>query len=159
MREQFAHMLVEIFNFLWKYPRVQDHHRKNKFDKDWRNHPRIDVHETVDCDGEAVLNVASGSITMGEYSFLGQRCMLIAGTHDITKKGKLRKDDVLETGYDITIGKGVFIGAGSIVLGPCTIGDHAVIGAGSVVTAGEYEGGCIYAGNPAVFKKRITFTE
>jgi len=129
VREQFAYMMAEIFNFLWKYPRVQDHHRKNKFDKDWRNHPRIDVHETVDCE------------------------------HDITKKGKLRKDGVLETGYAITIGKGVFIGAGAIVLGPCTIGDHAVIGAGSVVPAGEYEGECIYAGNPAVFKKRITFTE
>ena len=52
----------------------------------------------------------------------------------------------------------MFIGAGSILIGPCTIGDDAVIGAGSVVTSGDYESGCLYAGNPAVFKKRIGMT-
>ena len=83
--------------------------------------------------------------------------MLIAGSHKISKKLYDRKHDLPKTGYDITIGKGVFIGAGSIVIGPCTIGDHAVIGAGSVVTSGVYEEGCLYAGNPAKFKKRIQF--
>jgi acetyltransferase-like isoleucine patch superfamily enzyme len=158
VRDQFAHMMREIFDFLWKYPRVQDG-RASRFDKDWRSHPNIHVHETVLCDGETVLNVFSGHITIGENSFFGQRCMLLAGTHYIQKTDAARKYGVPKAGYDIKIGKGVFIGSGAIIIGPCTIGDHAVIGAGSVVPAGEYEGGCIYAGNPAVFKKRITFTE
>jgi acetyltransferase-like isoleucine patch superfamily enzyme len=159
MRDPFSSVMIEVFNFLWKYPRVHEHRSTNRFDKNWRGHPRINVHETVECDGEVVINVGSGYITIGEYSFLGQRCMFIAGNHDVTKRNKARKDSIPDTGYDINIGKGVFIGSGAIVLGPCTIGDHAVIGAGSVVTAGEYEGDCLYAGNPAVFKKRINSTE
>jgi acetyltransferase-like isoleucine patch superfamily enzyme len=122
---------------------------------------RLHIHEGVVLDGWTTLNCQAGHIHIGESSFVGQNCMFLAGGygHDISKRMGERKALSKDQEQNIIIGKGVFICSGAIILGPCTIGDHAVIGAGSVVTAGEYEGGCIYAGNPAVFKKRITFTE
>ena len=48
----------------------------------------------------------------------------------------------------VHIGKNVWIGSGSIVLGGVTIGDNAVIGAGSVVTKDIPEN-MIAVGSPA----------
>ncbi|MBQ1497293.1 MAG: hypothetical protein IIZ38_03175 [Sphingomonas sp.] len=42
---------------------------------------------------------------------------------------------VPESGRDIVIGSGCYVGSGAILIGPVTIGDHAMIGAGAVVTA------------------------
>ena len=154
----FNSLYQEFAKYTWNNPRSRGF-QEYILDTDWKNNPRLKLHPNVDCDGEILFNTASGNIEVGEYSFFGQRAMLLAGSHDITKKLHDRKYNFPQTGYDITIGKGVFIGAGSIVLGPCTIGDHAVIGAGSVITSGVYEGGCLYAGNPAVFKKKIKLYE
>lgn len=53
---------------------------------------------------------------------------------------------------DLTVGDGVFVGAGAMVLGragrPLVIGDHAVIGAGAVVLD-DVGPGEVWAGNPA----------
>lgn len=54
----------------------------------------------------------------------------------------------------ITVKKGAFIGARSIVLKGAVIGEGSVIGAGSVV-AGSVPDGEIWAGNPAVFIRKI----
>jgi acetyltransferase-like isoleucine patch superfamily enzyme len=48
----------------------------------------------------------------------------------------------------IRIGRGVFVGARSIVLKGVTIGDGAVVGAGSVVTS-DVPAHTLVAGNPA----------
>lgn len=157
MLDRLALVARDVFKVIWYWPHIQEA-SGNIFFKDWRSHPRIKVHPTVDLDGETLVNVYSGYIYIDEYSFFGQRCMLIAGAHDISKRGKERKVAIPKEGHDIKIGKGVFIGSGAIIIGPCTIGDDAVIGAGSVVTSGDYESGCLYAGNPAVFKKRIGMT-
>lgn len=53
----------------------------------------------------------------------------------------------------VSIGKGVFIGAGSIILPGVSIGDNAVVGAGSVVTK-DVPSGTVVCGNPA----RILYT-
>lgn len=118
---------------------------------------RLHAHPSVKLDGWTTVNLQSGSITIGEWSFVGQNCMLIAGGygHDISKRLEERKDLSTDQEQNVVIGKGVFIGSGAIILGPCTIGDHAVIAAGSVVLPGTYEAESLYAGNPAVFKKRV----
>jgi len=151
----FYRLHKELTAYNWNNPRLRG--SQTILNIDWKNDPRLKLHSTVECDGEILFNTASGDIEVGEYSFFGQRAMIIAGSHDVSKKLFDRKYGVPQTGYDICIGKGVFIGAGAIIIGPCTIGDHTVIGAGSVVTAGKYESGCVYAGNPAVFKKKIVF--
>lgn len=50
----------------------------------------------------------------------------------------------------VSIGSGVFIGGGSIVLPNVQIGNNSIIGAGSVVTKSVPEG-TVYVGNPARF--------
>lgn len=96
----------------------------------------------------ALLNVSSGTISIGDDTFFGHNVSLITGTHFIARKGPERQD-YPKHGRDITIGKGVWIASNALVLGPCTIGDHAVIAAGAVVVGGELEPGAIYAGVPA----------
>ena len=106
---------------------------------------------------EAFFNLSSGDITLCDFVFLNQYTKLISGSHDYTKRNRERQETVPGTGCDIEIGQGVWVGTGATIIGPCTIGDHAVVGAGSVLPPGEYESGCLYAGNPARLIKRIEF--
>lgn len=50
--------------------------------------------------------------------------------------------------------KGASVGAGSTILPGITIGEYAMIGAGSVVTK-NVPAGEVWAGNPAIFMKKI----
>lgn len=88
------------------------------------------------------------TIRIGSGCLVSQFCTLVAANHSIGA-GDAVASAPLSTGRTgVTIGDGVWLGAGAIVLPGVTIGDGAVIGAGSVVTkpvgAGE-----IWAGNPA----------
>ena len=102
----------------------------------------------------ALFNTASGKIFIGNDSFCGHNCSLITGTHNYRKTGKDRQTDIPNSGRDIIIGKGVWIGSGSIVLGPCKIGDNAVIAANSVVNK-DIPANTIYGGSPAKYIKDI----
>lgn len=48
-----------------------------------------------------------------------------------------------------TLGSGIDIGVGAIVIGDVTIADHCIIGAGAVVTKSFLEPGTVIAGVPA----------
>jgi acetyltransferase-like isoleucine patch superfamily enzyme len=98
---------------------------------------------------DAVLNVVSGRITIGEYSFCGLGVSLLTGTHQISERGEARQKVVPDSGRDITIGKGVWIASNATILGPCVVGDNAVIAAGAIVTSDVVEDGAIVAGVPA----------
>jgi acetyltransferase-like isoleucine patch superfamily enzyme len=103
-----------------------------------------------------LFNLSSGQITVGDHTFTGHNVSIITGTHDYHAVLADRLTDVPESGRDITIGQGVWIGSNAIILGPCTIGDHAVIAAGAVVTAGsQIAAGAIVAGIPAKVIKQI----
>jgi acetyltransferase-like isoleucine patch superfamily enzyme len=106
-----------------------------------------------------LCNTEGGHIYVDEYSFCGQESAFLTGEHPIELKMAKRRNTLIRNKGTIIIGKGVWIASRAIIIGPCRIGDHAVIAAGSVVLPGDYEGGCLYAGNPAVFKKRIEFAE
>jgi acetyltransferase-like isoleucine patch superfamily enzyme len=95
-----------------------------------------------------LLNVASGSICIGDNTFFGHNVMVITGTHEVMKTG-IERHDYPETGRDIRIGRGVWIASGAIILGPCEIGDNTVVSAGSVVCGGILEPNSVYAGIPA----------
>ncbi|MCD1269695.1 acyltransferase [Microbacterium sp. MEC084] len=116
---------------------------------------RIDPTATI---GNAHINATSGIVTIGRYSMLGPGVSLVAGTHDMSKRGVERKRAILDEGHDITIGNGVFIGSNATVIGPCRIGDDAVIAAGSVVTK-DVPAGAVVAGVPARIVRRIDFAD
>lgn len=102
---------------------------------------------------DTIFNTKSGCISIGNYTFFGNGCQVITGTHPTDAFLADRKKHPW-TGRDITIGDGVWIGAGAIVLGRVTIVSHCVIAAGSVVRRDCAEPG-IYAGNPAVLVRAI----
>jgi acetyltransferase-like isoleucine patch superfamily enzyme len=65
-----------------------------------------------------------------------------------------RRDDVNIPSRPVSIGDRAFIGGASIILKGVSIGEEAVVGAGAVVTR-DVPAGEIWAGNPAVFVKRL----
>lgn len=86
------------------------------------------------------------SIRIGTDSLIGQFCTIVAVNHAISRGASLHALATDRRG--VTIGDGVWVGAGAIVLPGVTIGDGAIIGAGAVVTrdVAAFE---IHAGNPA----------
>lgn len=103
-----------------------------------------------------LLNTDSGDIFIGDYSFTGQNVAILTGSHDSQKSGKERQL-AIASGNDIHIGKGVWLGSGCVVLGPCEIGDNAVVAAGAVVLPNtKIEPSSLYAGVPAKFKKSLS---
>lgn len=79
--------------------------------------------------------VCHGEIKIGAETMLGNNVLLFDHDHDFRAPGGLA-----ERAYrtaPITIGKNVWIGAGTILLRGTTIGDNSVVGAGCVLK-GDY---------------------
>ena len=107
-----------------------------------------------------LFNVSSGYITVGDRSIFGQGVMVITGRHEFRNGMRISlnpvEDDgswggtseVPKEGFDISIGNGVFVASGAIILGKCKIGDNCIVAAGSVVTK-SFPDYSIIAGTPA----------
>lgn len=102
----------------------------------------------------ALINTVSGTVTIGDYTFLGHAVSILTGTHDCSKTDLERQTSVPEAGRDVIIGTGVWIASNVTIIGPCRIGDNAAIGVGAVVN-GDVEPGSFYAGVPAKFIKKL----
>ena len=115
--------------------------------------------------GNTIFNVASGDITIGDDTLLSHSCMLLTGIHRFYNGRRASLDpnhtikEVPLTKRDIVIGRGCFIAAGVIIIGPVEIGDNVIIAAGSVVTK-NIESSSFAAGVPArvINKLEYTFT-
>jgi acetyltransferase-like isoleucine patch superfamily enzyme len=83
-----------------------------------------------------------GGIEIGERTQLGPGCLITTTEHDY------QRTDLKTEFRKVTIGKGVWVGANSLILPGVTIGDDCVVGAGSVVTR-DIPSGSIAVGNPA----------
>jgi acetyltransferase-like isoleucine patch superfamily enzyme len=101
-----------------------------------------------------IFNVVSGTITIGDDTFFAHSCLVLTGVHRFYngKRANLHENppfkETPREGNDITIGQGVFIGSGAIILAGVNIGDNSIIGAGSVVTK-NIPSGCFACGSPA----------
>lgn len=83
------------------------------------------------------FNTRSGAIRVGHNTLFGEDVKVLTGMHMGLAQSRalgVSLHHVPESGRDITIGEGCYVGSGAILIGPLTIGDYAVIGAGSVVT-------------------------
>jgi len=96
----------------------------------------------------ALFNLSSGEITVGEYAFFGHNVSVLTGTHDWTTVGAERQVAVPKSGRDVVIEEGVWVSSHAIVVAPCRIGAHAVVGVGSLVLR-DVEPYTVVAGNPA----------
>lgn len=110
----------------------------------------------------AILNVSSGTITFGHRTILSHGVMLITGRHEFIdgRRASFPKErddgswgggaiEVPDAGFDITIGEGVWVGAGAIILGGVEVGSHSIVAAGAVVTK-SFPEHSILAGIPAL---------
>ncbi len=96
----------------------------------------------------ALFNLSSGDVTVGEYAFFGHNVSVLTGTHDWTMFGAERQVAVPKSGRDVVIEEGVWVSSHAIVVAPCRIGAHAVVGVGSLVLR-DVEPYTVVAGNPA----------
>jgi acetyltransferase-like isoleucine patch superfamily enzyme len=96
----------------------------------------------------ALFNLSSGHITIGDYAFFGHNVSVLTGTHDWTKFGAERQAAVPKSGRDVVIEEGVWVSSNAILVAPCRIGAHAVVGVGALVL-GDVEPYTVVAGNPA----------
>lgn len=113
---------------------------------------KIEIGNRVGMSGSTIY--ARESIVIGDDSLIGANCKILDNDfHPIDpqerRRGSLEK---LKT-KPVVIGKNVFIGCNSIILKGTVLGDNCVVGAGSVVS-GQFESGCVIAGNPARVVKK-----
>ena len=121
----------------------------------WGDTSRLEISEKAAVNA-CFFNTNSGRISIGDYTFAGSGVSILAGSHDTELSGYLRRDSEYKEGFDITIGKGVWLASNSTILGPCVIEDDAVIAAGAVVIPGTHiKRGELYAGIPAKKIKQI----
>ena len=80
---------------------------------------------------EVLIAGGDSSIIVGNYCDIAPRVTIVSGSHEITGAGPRAAGP--GNSKPIVIEDGVWIGAGSIILGGVRIGQHSVIGAGSVV--------------------------
>ncbi|MFL9831937.1 acyltransferase [Flavobacterium sp. ST-87] len=85
------------------------------------------------------------SIAIGSNCDISSNVSLICGSHEIGDSNRRAGKGISK---DITIGNGVWIGYGSLILGGVTIGDGAIIAAGSLVNKSVPKD-TIYGGVPA----------
>jgi acetyltransferase-like isoleucine patch superfamily enzyme len=82
---------------------------------------------------------SAGSVTIGKDTLLAAYAYLIGGDHDFSDK-TVAVNAQPRRAAGITVGSGVWIGAGAKVLDGVQIGDRGIIGAGAVVRSSVPEG-------------------
>ncbi len=131
--------------------------------------------------GFSFPNLAHHSVQMSEYVQLGAGSIICCGSiltvnikldqhvhinldctigHDVHIGEFTTLSPGVHISGNVHIGKDVYIGTGATVINgsseePLVIADGTVIGAGACITRST-EAGCLYAGVPAVLKKRYT---
>lgn len=103
------------------------------------------------------FNTRSGCIVVGAECVFGEDVRVLTGMHlgmDAARAQGVELHHVPESGRDIVIGHGCYIGSGATLVGPLTLGDFAMVGAGSVVTSDVPAHGFV-AGVPARLIKML----
>lgn len=90
-------------------------------------------------------------IEIGANVDIAPCCVIVAGTHKIGDSRRRAGEGYSEK---IVIGKGVWIGASTTILGGVTIGNGSIIGAASLVRK-DVEPNYLVAGNPAAMIRKL----
>ena len=100
-----------------------------------------------------IFNAISGDIVVGNDTLFGHNCMVLTGTHNFHngRRASLNEppeEETPDSGRDIIIGEGCFIGSGATIQGKVNIGNNVIVAAGAVVTR-DIPDNCFAAGIPA----------
>jgi acetyltransferase-like isoleucine patch superfamily enzyme len=107
-------------------------HAVRRYPYVWGDASRLSVAPDVLLN-DALLNCASGTITIARGVVIGHGVSLLTGTHDHRLFGSARQRTVPDAGRDIVIGEGAWLASNATLLGPCRVGEHAVVAAGAMV--------------------------
>ena len=105
---------------------------------------------------DSVITGGDGSINIGNYCDISDRVCIFCGTHEIDAVNTRTAGKGI--GKNITIGDGVWIGFGALILPGVSIGKKAIIAAGSVVHK-NVPAYTIVGGNPIKTIKKININE
>ena len=96
----------------------------------------------------------SGAVVIQDYVWISDSVHIHTHIHPVSSSKRCTNDSFSET-TSVLICEGAWIGDSSIILPSCHyIGRNSIVGAGSVVTK-DIPDDSVYAGNPAVFVRRI----
>lgn len=118
-------------------PRVREKIRQrlnnSRFDFPTIIHPSVNVSESCNLgEGSIICSdvVMTVNVTIEPYSIINLKCTL---GHDCVLESFSSLMPAVNVSGNVRLGKGVYVGAGAILLQGVSIGDHSVIGAGAVV--------------------------
>jgi maltose O-acetyltransferase len=94
---------------------------------------------------QVLIGGGDASISIGSHCDIAPRVTILSGSHEIAVAGP--KSAGKGNSKPIVIEDGVWIGAGSLILGGVRIGQRSVIGAGSVVVR-DIPPHCVAVGSP-----------
>lgn len=114
---------------------------------------KIEIGNNVGISGATIY--ARKGIAIGDNTMIGGNVKILDNDFHPLEVEARNSDDIEKIGTkEIVIGKDCFIGCNALILKGTRIGDGSVVGAGSVVS-GEFSGGVVIAGNPAIVIKRL----
>ena len=116
------------------------------------NSNKLKLGNNIRINDRVCIHAANGIIINNNVT-LSYGATLLSESYDLSSR-----ENYLErkhAGKPIIIGSNVWICANATVLPGVKIADGVIVGAGSVVTKDLLETNSLYAGNPAVFIKRL----
>lgn len=105
----------------------------------------VDIGKETFIGNKTIITGGLAKIKIGDYCDISDKVSIFCGTHIIDEFGLRSAGKGI--GKDITIGNGVWIGYGALILPGVSIGNNAIIAAGSVVHK-DVEERSIVGGNP-----------
>lgn len=109
-------------------------------------HGPLRLHDDVSINVGVCMDGGSAGIVVGSGTRIGAQCKVYAFDHGMSPDAPIREQAVRSVG--ITIGRDVWLGAGSGITDGVTIGDYAVVAMGAVVTK-DVPAYAVVAGVPA----------
>lgn len=101
--------------------------------------------------GCVIFSHKDAKVTIGSQCDFGPFVKLVTGTHKIGTRTRRAGEGLA---LPISIGNGCWIGANSLILGGVTIGNGVVVAAGSVVIC-DIPDNTLAAGVPAIVKRKL----
>lgn len=138
-----AHARLGLLNWVTAQPRQGGPH----FQGEGERRPDLIVEEGAAITGRHFID-CSNTVTVGAFSIVaGNRSQIYTHSVDIVESRQATRP--------VRIGHHCFIGAGCILLPGSVVPDNSVVGAMSLVNKDLRESYILYAGAPAVARKRL----